>query len=693
MHLELITLLGLCVLALLVWYLIHLRAHATHNAPLSQPEEERRIFLRDYVEHTPECIIILNREGCNSYANAAACRLTGYTCEELQQQSASFLFPQQTLGPELYLEQDGGQELLLMRKDGQHRHVIVRCVRIVEIQVLMFFTDITERVHAEEALGISEEKYRQLFDRANDAIYLMDTLQERFGHIVDVNTAACQMHGYSREELLAMSLSDIDEKEDDLLAFQRFDDIAKGEWLTYEASHRCRDGTRVPVEVSSGLVELGKTKYLLGFARDITRRKHDEQALLSRDAILYTLANISQILFSTSEMHVTIPMALNEFARTLHYVERISIYEVTSGATSEETHVRQSFHWDRIAGARMLMAHEQTDDVNPRFPQWLPLLSSDQFVHERLETMPVSSRAAYQARGVESTLAMPICLEGDFIGYIEYEMCGHQWERGEIDAIQMATRTIGAAMFRAGVEEKLRHLVQNLERSNADLAQFAYVASHDLQEPLRMVSNYVELLAQRYQGQLDARADKYIGYVVDGAQRMIALISDLLSYSRIGSDAGAMEPLPLQASLQEALENLSERIRETNAQVRVEHLPVVMGNRGQLTQVFQNIVGNALKYTGAESPVVCIAAERVGNFWQVRVRDNGIGIDPQYREKIFGIFQRLHTRHEYPGTGIGLALCKNIIERHGGTIHVESELGHGATFYFTVMAQEGDETV
>lgn len=241
---------------------------------------------------------------------------------------------------------------------------------------------------------------------------------------------------------------------------------------------------------------------------------------------------------------------------------------------------------------------------------------------------------------------------------------------------------------REQAEERLKHQAEELQRSNAELEQFAYVASHDLQEPLRMVASYTGLLKRRYAGKLDAEADEFMDYAMDGVTRMRALINGLLTYSRVGNEPKPLEKTDSRAALDRALANLQAAISDRNASVLAGRLPTVMGNPLQLTQVFQNLVGNGLKFCKAPRPEIRVDAVRRGDEWVFSVRDNGIGIDPQYRDRIFLIFQRLHKRDEYDGTGIGLAICKKIVERHGGRIWVESEPGKGATFRFTLRAMD-----
>jgi light-regulated signal transduction histidine kinase (bacteriophytochrome) len=238
---------------------------------------------------------------------------------------------------------------------------------------------------------------------------------------------------------------------------------------------------------------------------------------------------------------------------------------------------------------------------------------------------------------------------------------------------------------RVAAEEALREKSGALARSNAELEQFAYVASHDLQEPLRMVSSYVELLQERYGTQLDANAHKYIDYAVEGATRMQALIAALLEYSRVARKAYEPRPVALERAIERALFNLRVSIQEAGAVIRHDALPAVMADADQLAQLYQNLIGNALKFRRAGvTPEITLGATSDGLYWNLAVQDNGIGIEPRYAERIFAIFQRLHTRTEYPGTGIGLSICKSIVERNGGRIWVESERGKGSTFRFTL---------
>ena len=237
---------------------------------------------------------------------------------------------------------------------------------------------------------------------------------------------------------------------------------------------------------------------------------------------------------------------------------------------------------------------------------------------------------------------------------------------------------------RVAAQQDLAKRSAELQRSNAELEQFAYVASHDLQEPLRMVSSYTQLLAKRYRDKLDASAIEFIDFAVDGVKRMQKLIQDLLQLSRVGTRGQEFAVVHSEAALQTARLNLSAAIQQSGAQVTQDSLPPVRADSGQLAQLFQNLLGNALKYRAERTPQIHIGCDVQDGHWQFSVRDNGIGIDPQFAERIFMLFQRLHGKGEYEGTGIGLAICKKIVERHGGNIWVESAAGKGANFKFTL---------
>jgi PAS domain S-box-containing protein len=237
---------------------------------------------------------------------------------------------------------------------------------------------------------------------------------------------------------------------------------------------------------------------------------------------------------------------------------------------------------------------------------------------------------------------------------------------------------------RKRAEEELRLAAEDLSRSNKDLEQFAYVASHDLQEPLRAVGGFMGLLKNQYYDKLDDQAREYIDFSVDGAERMQGLIEGLLTFSRIGTRGGEFAPVNLKDALDKALANLSVLVAESRVSITSDTLPVVKVDPVQMTQLFQNLVANAVKFHGPHNPEIRVGAQRKERAWEIYVRDNGIGIEPQYFERIFMIFQRLHTRTQYKGTGIGLAVCKKIVERHGGKIWVESVPGEGSAFYFTI---------
>ena len=282
-------------------------------------------------------------------------------------------------------------------------------------------------------------------------------------------------------------------------------------------------------------------------------------------------------------------------------------------------------------------------------------------------------------------LDIPVVLVSGELGELKAVECIKEGAADYVlkDHLARLPESVRRAIGEKELRDENRRTHEELARSNRDLEQFAYVASHDLQEPLRMVATYAQLLGERYKGKLDENADKYIHYAVDGALRMQSLVNDLLMFSRVGRRQDAPRDIDCNLILQSVVANLQAVLQESGAQISYHDLPVLLADRSELVQLFQNLVGNAIKFRRTEPPEVRITAKKKKKEWLFSVEDNGIGIAPQHVEDVFAIFKRLHTREEYPGSGIGLAICKKIVERNQGHIWVESQPGQGSTFRFT----------
>lgn len=327
--------------------------------------------------------------------------------------------------------------------------------------------------------------------------------------------------------------------------------------------------------------------------------------------------------------------------------------------------------------AEVLFGYQREELLGQKIEALLPLNVREQHVHERREYTS-APRMRPMGAGLE--------LFGRRKDGVEFPVEISLSPMHSSDGMLIIS-TIREVTERKRAEQNLKAIAADLARSNAELEQFAYVASHDLQEPLRMVASYTQLLARRYQGKLDEDADEFIGFAVDGARRMQELINDLLAYSRAGTRQLQLSAVDVNQVVDSLASDLSITIDESGARVTREELPTVRADATQIRQLLQNLIANGLKFhRPGVAPHVHVSATRDRDMWRFAVRDNGIGIDPQYAERIFVLFQRLHTRADYPGTGIGLAICKKIVERHGGRICFESEIDRGTTFFFTLEA-------
>ncbi|MFN2646745.1 MAG: PAS domain S-box protein [Burkholderiales bacterium] len=506
--------------------------------------------------------------------------------------------------------------------------------------------DITGSKHAEEALRQSETRYRRTFELAGSGIAHIG-LDRKF---IRVNRRLCEILGYPEHELIGMTGRAISHPDDlEIINTQR-KRLYAGEidHVRVEKRYLRKNGTSVWVTFSMVLERSasGEPFYEIAIFDDITERKRAEGALRESEARFRSLTQLSSDWYWEQD---------ESFALTF-----------MSGRMSERTGLDASAYlgrkrWDQPAlnlTAEDWARHRATLERHEPFRD---------FEMER----PNPSGAA---RWISVT-GEPVFDEvGNFRGY-----------RG-VGSDITARKRAEAELRRA--HDELAKKAEELQRSNAELEQFAYVASHDLQEPLRMVSSYTQLLARRYNDKLDADAQEFMHYVVDGAARMKQLIEDLLAYSRVGTKGREFKTVPLEAPLKRAVTNLRAAIEETRAAVTWDPLPTVDVDEVQLTQLFQNLIGNALKFRGEAPPRVHVSATDEHGEWHVRLADNGIGIEPQYFERIFMLFQRLHTMGEYPGTGIGLAICKKVVERHGGRIWVESQLGAGSSFHFTLPKKD-----
>jgi len=358
---------------------------------------------------------------------------------------------------------------------------------------------------------------------------------------------------------------------------------------------------------------------------------------------------------------------LNQLRNTVGQIDVVQVVSDAIMVTDTEFHIQS---WNRAAET---MYGWQEAEVQG---QSLTALVEAEFVNETIDEV----REKFRATGYWSGRVWQRRKDGVMIPILSAVTVIRDKEGRAIGTVAVNRDITGQLQ----IEEALRAQTHTLEVRNEDLAQFAYAASHDLQEPLRMITVYLQLLSQRYSGQLDKEADEFIGYALDGATRMRQLITDLLAYAKIGRNNLFFTEVSLGKVLQQVLANLDLPIQENRVTITYDPLPTVIAEKTQMLQLFQNLLSNAIKFKSQHKPVIHISVHQDDTHWIIHVKDNGIGIDPKLSEKVFTIFQRLHTRQEYPGTGIGLAICKRIVQNHGGAIWLQSEPDAGSTFSFSL---------
>jgi len=631
-----------------------------HKLQRDNPEsKDSGAKYRGLLEAAPDAMVVVNEGGEIVLLNVQAEKQFGYSRDELVGQKVKNIIPEgfaerliadgtRTAAEALAQQIGTGIELIARRKDGTEFPIEIMLSPLESaegILVTAAIRDISVRKAAEKHLAQMEGRYRGLLEAAPDAMVVVNP----GGEIVLLNVQAEKQFGYSRDELVGQKVKNL---------------IPEG-----FAERLISDGTRTAAEALAQ--QIGTGIELIGRRKDGTQFPIELMLspLESAEGILVTAAIRDISVRKDAEKHLA---RMEGRYRGLLEAAPDAMVVVNPGGEIVLLNVQ----------AEKQFGYSRDELVGQKVKNIIPEGFAERLVADAL-------RSAEDALAQQIGTGIELTARRKNGSNFPIELMLSPLESAEGILVTAAIRDITT---RKKAEANLLNKVEELNRSNEELGQFAYIASHDLQEPLRMVASYTQLLSRRYKGMLDADADEFIAFAVDGASRMQRLIQDLLAYSRVGTKGKDLLDTSGEEALQQALINLRGAIEEKGALVTHDPLPTVLADEVQLVQLFQNLVGNAIKYQRPGIPKVHISAARNGgNKWTFSVKDNGLGIDPQYFEKIFGMFQRLHKREEFAGTGIGLAICKKIVERHNSSISVESEPGQGSTFRFA-LAGSGKES-
>jgi PAS domain S-box-containing protein len=616
---------------------------------------------RGLLEAAPDAMVVVNQGGKIVLLNVQAEKQFGYRRDELVGQKVKNIIPEgfaerliadgtRSVEDALAQQIGAGIELSGRRKNGSKFPIEIMLSPLESAEgtlVTAAIRDISVRKATEKHLAQMEGRYRGLLEAAPDAMVVVN----QRGEIVLLNVQAEKQFGYRRDELVGQKVTNI---------------IPEG-----FAERLIADGTRsveeaLAQQIGTGIELSGRRKNNSEFPIEIML-----SPLKSAEGTLVTAAIRNISVRKDAEKHLA---QMEGRYRGLLEAAPDAMVVVDQGGKIVLLNVQ----------AEKQFGYSRDELIGQKVTNIVPEGFAERLVSDAL-------------RSVEDALAQQIGTGIELHGRrkngssFPIEIMLSPLESAEGILVTAAIRDISV---RKNAEADLLRKVEELNRSNEELGQFAYIASHDLQEPLRMVASYTQLLSRRYKGKLDADADEFIAFAVDGASRMQRLIQDLLAYSRVGTKGLDLLDASSEEALQQALINLRGAIEESGALVTHDPLPAVLADKMQLIQLFQNLLGNAIKYQRPGIPRVQISAARNGDQqWTFSVKDNGLGIDPLYFDRIFGMFQRLHKREEFAGTGIGLAICKKIVERHGGSISVESQPGQGSIFRFALAATKGEEAM
>ncbi len=644
-----------------------------------------------------DCVIVysINKDGLPGKfidLNNNTCETYGYTRKELMNMTLPDIFENQESSDiisrmiKLFSQKHLAFDSLTITKNGKRIPVEVNAHMFFQKEkpaVICLLRDLTDKIEKERALNESAEIYKQMFEN-NTAIMLM--IYRETGNIFNANPFACKFYGYSVQKMKTMSIFDISQLSRQELE-NRLDDIKNSNRVYFESIHRIADGSKKDVSINFTKVEIFGQKLIFCVINDISEYKKTELALKRREKILEVLRNSAEKFLLSGNWEKHLKEELASLGKQLQ-VSRVFMFR-TNFDKSGKIFANPYYEWVNV-GIEPIHKNPLLQNIslkNEGLGRWQDILSKGEILYGTIDEFPENEQKIMRKLDVQAIILVPIFTQSYRWGTIGIDASKNhrKWRKIEIDSLKAYADIISASIANKSTKEKLIKTLKRLKHFNKEMERFAFIISNDLEASISSIVEYNQLIEEEYKQQLGKKGIKYVNNIISHGKKLSMMLQELYTYTVVLSDNNKFEKCDLNKLFDEVLNEMQKNIANCGAKINHSSLPIIFADRYQIKLVLTNLLENAIRYSrNGDSPVINFKAVQENNHWLFSFSDKGIGIDERFGEKLFQIFNRIRNKEIYPEKGIGLAICKRIIERHDGDIYFESKAGKGTTFYFTL---------